>query len=107
MVSRPLLISIGLHALFAVIAMFGLPMLGRDLPEEMPIVRLEIVRTVPETNVIEGDKVSHRVEEATAATAAAAAAATSGRCQACPAASASAEAGNPGTGPGRGCRNPA
>ena len=46
MVSRPLLISIGLHALFAVIAVFGLPMLGRDLPEEMPIVRLEIVRTV-------------------------------------------------------------
>ncbi|MEC7237574.1 MAG: hypothetical protein VXW17_06060, partial [Pseudomonadota bacterium] len=63
MVSRPLLISIGLHALFAVIAVFGLPMLGRDLPEEMPIVRLEIVRTVPETNVIEGDKVSTAKEE--------------------------------------------
>ena len=58
MKSRPLLISLGMHALFAVIAVFGLPMLGRDLPEEMPIVRLEIVRTVPETNLIEGDKPS-------------------------------------------------
>ena len=58
MMSRPLLISLGMHALLAVIAVFGLPMLGRDLPEEMPIVRLEIVRTVPETNLIEGDKPS-------------------------------------------------
>ena len=63
MMSRPLLISLGMHALFAVIALFGLPMLGRDLPEEMPIVRLEIVRTVPETNLIEGDKPSTAKEE--------------------------------------------
>jgi hypothetical protein len=63
MISRPFLISLGLHVLFAVIAVFGLPMLGRDLPEEMPIVRLEIVRTVPETNVIEGDKPSTAKEE--------------------------------------------
>lgn len=63
MMSRPLLISVGLHALFAALAVFGLPMLGRDLPEEMPIVRLEIVRTVPETNVIEGDKVSTAKQE--------------------------------------------
>jgi len=63
MMSRPLLISLGMHALFAVIAVFGLPMLGRDLPEEMPIVRLEIVRTVPETNLIEGDKPSTAKEE--------------------------------------------
>ena len=63
MMSRPLLISLGMHALFAVIAVFGLPMLGRDLPEEMPIVRLEIVRTVPETNVIEGDKPSTAKQE--------------------------------------------
>ena len=60
--SRPLLISLGMHALFAVIAVFGLPMLGRDLPEEMPIVRLEIVRTVPKTNLIEGDKPSTNKE---------------------------------------------
>ena len=63
MISRPFLISLGLHVLFAVIAVFGLPMLGRDLPEEMPIVRLEIVRTVPETNVIEGDKPSTAKQE--------------------------------------------
>jgi len=63
MISRPFLISLGLHALFMVIAVFGLPMLGRDLPEEMPIVRLEIVRTVPETNVIEGDKPSTAKQE--------------------------------------------
>ena len=63
MISRPFLISLGLHMLFAVIAVFGLPMLGRDLPEEMPIVRLEIVRTVPETNVIEGDKPSTAKQE--------------------------------------------
>ena len=56
MMSRPILISIGFHLAFALLAIFGLPMLGRDLPEDMPIVRLEIVRTVPETNVIEGDK---------------------------------------------------
>ena len=63
MISRPFLISLSLHVLFAVIAVFGLPMLGRDLPEEMPIVRLEIVRTVPETNVIEGDKPSTAKQE--------------------------------------------
>ena len=63
MISRPFLISLWLHLLFVVIAVFGLPMLGRDLPEEMPIVRLEIVRTVPETNVIEGDKPSTAKEE--------------------------------------------
>ena len=63
MISRPFLISLGMHVLFAVIAVFGLPMLGRDLPEEMPIVRLEIVRTVPETNVIEGDKPSTAKQE--------------------------------------------
>ena len=63
MMSRPLFISLGMHALFAVIAVFGLPMLGRDLPEEMPIVRLEIVRIVPETNLIEGDKPSTAKEE--------------------------------------------
>ncbi|MEC7304868.1 MAG: hypothetical protein VX108_02000 [Pseudomonadota bacterium] len=63
MISRPLVISVGMHALFAVLAVFGLPMLGRDLPEEMPIVRLEVVRTVPETNLIEGDKPSTAKEE--------------------------------------------
>ena len=63
MISRPFFISLGLHVLFAVIAVFGLPFLGRDLPEEMPIVRLEIVRTVPETNLVEGDKPSTAKQE--------------------------------------------
>ena len=63
MMPRSLLISLAMHALLAVIAVFGLPMLGRDLPEEMPIVRLEIVRTVPETNLIEGEKASTAKQE--------------------------------------------
>ena len=61
--SRPFLISLGLHVLFAVIAVFALSFPGRDLLEEMPVVRLEIVRTVPETNVIEGDKPSTAKQE--------------------------------------------
>jgi hypothetical protein len=56
--SRPLLISGLLHGGFALVVVFGLPMLGREMPEEMPIARMEIVQTVPETNLIEGDEVS-------------------------------------------------
>ena len=63
MTSRPLIVSVTLHATFALLVVFGLPMLGRDLPEEMPIARMEIVQTVPETNLIEGDKVSTAKEE--------------------------------------------
>ncbi|NCF48865.1 MAG: hypothetical protein GWP36_05025 [Bacteroidetes bacterium] len=60
---RPLYISLGCHLAFAVLIGLGLPMFGRDIPEEMPIVRMEVVRTVPETNVIEGDKPSTAKEE--------------------------------------------
>ena len=63
MMSRPFIISIGLHVVFTLLVVFGMPMLGRDLPEEMPLVRLEVVRTVPETNLIEGDKPSTAKEE--------------------------------------------
>ena len=63
MTSRPLIVSVTLHATFALLVVFGLPMLGRELPEEMPIARMEIVQTVPETNLIEGDKVSTAKEE--------------------------------------------
>lgn len=63
MTSRPLIVSVTLHATFALLVVFGLPMLGRDLPEEMPIARMEIVQTVPETNLIEGDKVSTAKDE--------------------------------------------
>ena len=48
MISRPFIISIGVHVVFTLLVVFGMPMLGRDLPEEMPLVRLEVVRTVPE-----------------------------------------------------------
>jgi hypothetical protein len=63
MMSRPIIISIGVHVVFTLLVVFGMPMLGRDLPEEMPLVRLEMVRTVPETNLIEGDKPSTAKEE--------------------------------------------
>jgi len=63
MTSRPLLISAILHTGFALLVVFGLPMIGRDLPDEMPIARMEIVQTVPETNLIEGNKVSTAKEE--------------------------------------------
>ena len=63
MLPRPVIVSIVLHGMFALLAVFGLPFLGRDLPEEMPIVRLEIVQTVPQTNLIEGDKPSTAKEE--------------------------------------------
>ena len=63
MMSRPFIISVGLHVAFTLLMVFGMPMLGRDLPEEMPLVRLEVVRTVPETNLIEGDKPSTAKEE--------------------------------------------
>ena len=46
MTSRPLLISAILHTGFALLVVFGLPMIGRDLPEEMPIARMEIVQTL-------------------------------------------------------------
>ena len=63
MMSRPIIVSIGVHVVFTLLVVFGMPMLGRDLPEEMPLVRLEMVRTVPETNLIEGDKPSTAKEE--------------------------------------------
>ncbi len=63
MMSRPFIISVGVHVAFTLLVVFGMPMLGRDLPEEMPLLRLEVVRTVPETNLIEGDKPSTAKEE--------------------------------------------
>ena len=66
MIPRPFIISVGVHVVFTLLLVFGIPMLGRDLPEEMPLVRLEVVRTVPETNLIEGDKPSTAKQEQTA-----------------------------------------
>jgi len=56
MTGRPVVISIILHGLVAVLMAVGLPSLGRDLPEDMPLVVMEIVQTVPETNLVEGNK---------------------------------------------------
>ena len=53
---RSLIISLGLHVSIAVLAWIGLPSLRRDLPVEQTIVVMEIVQSVPTTNLIEGDK---------------------------------------------------
>lgn len=58
MTLRPLVISVLLHVFFVVLVLVGLPSIKRDLPEEMPIIRMEVVQSLPETNLIEGDKVS-------------------------------------------------
>ena len=53
---RSLIISLGLHVSIAVLAWIGLPSLKRDLPVEQPIVVMEIVQSVPTTNLKEGNK---------------------------------------------------
>ena len=63
MENRSLLISVGLHAGIVVLAWIGLPSLKRDLPDEQPIVAMEIVQTVPTTNLIQGDKSSTAKQE--------------------------------------------
>ena len=55
---RSFFISIGLHLGIAVLALVGLPSLNRPLPEDQPLVTMEIVQTVPQTNVKEGSEVS-------------------------------------------------
>ncbi len=63
MTGRPIFISVMMHCLAAVLAIVGLPSLKRELPQDMPLVVMEIVQTVPETNLIEGDKPSTANEE--------------------------------------------
>ena len=53
---RSLIISIGLHVSVAVLAWIGLPSLKRDLPDEQPIMVMEMVQSVPTTNLTQGDK---------------------------------------------------
>jgi len=60
---RSFYISIGLHVGVVVLAFFGLPSLKRPLPEDQPLVTLEIVQTVPTTNVNEGGEVNTSKEE--------------------------------------------
>lgn len=58
MTSRPVIISVVFHLLVTLLAIVGLPSLSRDLPDEQAIVVVDMVQTVPENNLIEGDKVS-------------------------------------------------
>ncbi|MDC1382452.1 cell envelope integrity protein TolA [Candidatus Puniceispirillum sp.] len=53
---RSLIISLGLHISVIVLAWIGLPSIKRDLPEEQPIIVLEMVQSVPTTNLNKGDK---------------------------------------------------
>ena len=53
---RSLIISLGLHVSVVVLAWIGLPSIKRDLPVEQPIVVMEIVQSVPTTNLKEGIK---------------------------------------------------
>ena len=64
---RSFYISIGLHLGVVLLAIVGLPSLSRTLPEDQPLVALEIVQTVPTTNVNEGGEVNTAREEQQAA----------------------------------------
>ena len=64
---RSFFISIGLHLCVVVLAVVGLPSLNRPLPEDQPLVMMEIVQTVPQTNVNEGSEVSTAKQEQQAA----------------------------------------
>ena len=55
---RSFYISIGLHLGVVLLAIVGLPSLNRPLPEDQPLVTLEMVQTVPTTNVNEGGEVN-------------------------------------------------
>mgnify|MGYP002882970490 CR=1 FL=1 len=64
---RSLIISLGLHVSVAALAWIGLPSINRDLPDEQPIVTMEIVRSVPKTNLDEGNKPKTAKQEQKAA----------------------------------------
>ena len=64
---RSLIISVGLHVSVAVLAWIGLPSLKRDLTDEQPIVVMEMVRSVPTTNLAQGDKPNTAKKEQKAA----------------------------------------
>ena len=64
---RAFFISSGLHLGIVVLAVVGLPSLNRPLPEDQPLVMMEIVQTVPQTNVNEGSEVSTAKQEQQAA----------------------------------------
>jgi hypothetical protein len=64
---RSLIISVGLHVSVALLAWIGLPSIKRDLPEEQPIVVMEMVQSVPTTNLTQGDKPNTAKKEQKAA----------------------------------------
>ena len=60
--------SLVVHGLVVTVAWFGLPQLGRDLAVDQPVLTVDIVDTVPETNLDEGiDAILDAAEEADAA----------------------------------------
>ncbi len=64
---RSLIISVGLHVSVGVLAWIGLPSIKRDLPDEQPIVVMEMVQSVPTTNLTQGDKPNTAKKEQKAA----------------------------------------
>ena len=64
---RSLYISVGLHLGIVLLAIIGLPSLNRPLPEDQPLVTLEMVNTVPTTKVNEGGEINTAKEEQQAA----------------------------------------
>ena len=64
---QSLIISVGLHVSVAVMAWIGLPSIKRDLPDEQPIVVMEMVQSVPTTNLTQGDKPNTAKKEQNAA----------------------------------------
>ena len=64
---RSLIISVGLHASVATLVWIGLPSIKRDLPDEQPIVVMEMVQSVPTTNLTQGDKPNTAKKEQKAA----------------------------------------
>ena len=64
---RSLIISVGLHVSVAVLAWIGLPSIKRNLPDEQPIVVMEMVQSVPTTNLTQDDKPNTAKKEQKAA----------------------------------------
>ena len=56
-------ISIGLHLGVVLLAIIGLPSFNRPLPEDQPLVTLEMVQRVPTTNVNQGGDINTAKEE--------------------------------------------
>ena len=60
---RSFVMSVGLHVSVALLAWIGVPSLKRDLPDEQPLVVMEVVQAVPKTNLTVGDKRSTAKQE--------------------------------------------